>query len=133
MGKLDPAARAQLIHKLADLLPRVVDYLSAGFLPGIVNSVSGNTHHQNENNSYNDIHTHTQLEIILEYIQSGKKVGDKGYFIRPTIFTNVKDDMKIAREENISWFQLIFPLVDPSDIFSNSIEILIYIGIGIIG
>ncbi|CAF1433113.1 unnamed protein product, partial [Rotaria sordida] len=70
---------------------------------------------------------------ILECIQSGKKVGDKGYFIRSTIFTNVKDGMKIAGEENISWFQLIFPLVDPLDIFSNSIEILIYIGIGMIG
>ncbi|CAF4291311.1 unnamed protein product, partial [Rotaria sordida] len=26
--QLDPAARAQLIHKLADLLPRAVDYLA---------------------------------------------------------------------------------------------------------
>src|SRR5262249_58530569 len=29
----------------------------------------------------------------------GKRVGDKGYFIEPTIFTDVKDDMKIAKEE----------------------------------
>jgi len=46
----------------------------------------------------------------LNYIDSGKKdgakleyggnrVGDKGYFIQPTIFSNVKDDMQIAREE----------------------------------
>ncbi|CAF4296180.1 unnamed protein product, partial [Rotaria sordida] len=28
----------------------------AGFPPGIINSVPGNTHHQNENNSYNDVH-----------------------------------------------------------------------------
>ncbi|CAF4306176.1 unnamed protein product, partial [Rotaria sordida] len=28
----------------------------AGLPPGIVNSVPGNTHHQNENNSCNDIH-----------------------------------------------------------------------------
>ncbi|CAF4232378.1 unnamed protein product, partial [Rotaria sordida] len=93
--KFDPAACTQLICKLADLLPRVVDYLAtvmlalqfgsalvcgnvvilkpaeqtpltalfcasvikeAGFPPGIINSVLGNTHHQNENNSYNDIH-----------------------------------------------------------------------------
>jgi aldehyde dehydrogenase (NAD+) len=50
------------------------------------------------------------LEKVLEYIRSGKKagaklecggdqVGDIGYFIQPTIFSNVKDDMKIAREE----------------------------------
>ncbi|CAF4171635.1 unnamed protein product, partial [Rotaria sordida] len=37
--KFDPAARAQLICKLADLLLRVVDYLAASFPPGIVNNV----------------------------------------------------------------------------------------------
>ncbi|CAF2970156.1 unnamed protein product [Rotaria sp. Silwood2] len=52
----------------------------------------------------------TQCESILQYIQSGKeagaklecggeRIGDKGYFIQPTIFSDVKDDMKIAREE----------------------------------
>jgi len=46
----------------------------------------------------------------LDYIQSGKedgaklecggeRVGDKGYFIQPTIFSNVEDHMQIAREE----------------------------------
>jgi len=46
----------------------------------------------------------------LGYIESGKKggaklecggerSGDKGYFIKPTVFSGVKDDMKIAREE----------------------------------
>ncbi len=29
----------------------------------------------------------------------GKRVGDRGYFISPTIFDNVKDEMKISREE----------------------------------
>jgi aldehyde dehydrogenase (NAD+) len=29
----------------------------------------------------------------------GKRVGDKGYFIEPTIFSNVTDDMKIVQEE----------------------------------
>ncbi|CAF1270235.1 unnamed protein product [Rotaria sordida] len=54
--------------------------------------------------------TAEQFERILGYIESGKKdgaklecggerVGKKGYFIKPTVFTNVKDDMKIAREE----------------------------------
>jgi aldehyde dehydrogenase (NAD+) len=46
----------------------------------------------------------------MSYIESGKSAGAKvevggerygteGYFIRPTIFTGVKTDMKIAREE----------------------------------
>jgi aldehyde dehydrogenase (NAD+) len=51
-----------------------------------------------------------QCDRIMGYIDSGKKegakllaggkrVGTKGYFIEPTVFTNVKDEMKIAREE----------------------------------
>ena len=32
-------------------------------------------------------------------VTGGERVGDKGYFIEPTIFDNVKDDMAIAREE----------------------------------
>jgi aldehyde dehydrogenase (NAD+) len=32
-------------------------------------------------------------------LTGGKKVGDKGYFIEPTVFDNVKDEMKIAKEE----------------------------------
>ena len=46
----------------------------------------------------------------MGYIEAGKKegakmltggnrVGNKGYFIEPTVFDDVKDDMKIAKEE----------------------------------
>ena len=31
--------------------------------------------------------------------QGGERHGDEGYFIKPTIFTNVKPDMKIVKEE----------------------------------
>ena len=52
----------------------------------------------------------TQFDKVLGYIESGKhegarcvtggeRFGDKGYFIKPTIFADVKDDMKIASEE----------------------------------
>ncbi|XP_067667268.1 retinal dehydrogenase 2-like [Haliotis asinina] len=51
-----------------------------------------------------------QLGKILELIQSGKdegatceiggaRHGDKGYFVEPTVFSNVTDNMRIAREE----------------------------------
>jgi len=51
-----------------------------------------------------------QFKRVLEYIEHGKKegakvevggsrVGDKGYFVQPTLFTDVKDDHKIAQEE----------------------------------
>lgn len=32
-------------------------------------------------------------------LSGGKRVGSKGYFIQPTIFSGVKDNMRIAREE----------------------------------
>jgi|EP01083_Nonionella_stella_P000211 aldehyde dehydrogenase (NAD+) len=51
-----------------------------------------------------------QYDKVMDYIESGKKEGatceiggkrhgDKGYYIEPTVFTNVTDDMKIAKEE----------------------------------
>jgi aldehyde dehydrogenase (NAD+) len=51
-----------------------------------------------------------QFDKILEYVEYGKKDGaklvtggkrhgDKGFFIEPTLFTNVEDDMRIAKEE----------------------------------
>jgi aldehyde dehydrogenase (NAD+) len=51
-----------------------------------------------------------QFKKILDYIKSGKEQGAKlmcgggagpecGFFVQPTIFADVQDDMKIAREE----------------------------------
>jgi aldehyde dehydrogenase (NAD+) len=51
-----------------------------------------------------------QFDKILQYVEYGKKdgakmitggkrVGNKGYFVEPTLFANVTDDMRIAREE----------------------------------
>jgi aldehyde dehydrogenase (NAD+) len=51
-----------------------------------------------------------QFDRVMGYIDAGKKdgakmlaggsrVGDKGYFIQPTVFCDVKDEMKIAQEE----------------------------------
>jgi aldehyde dehydrogenase (NAD+) len=51
-----------------------------------------------------------QFDKVMGYIDAGKKdnakllaggnrVGDKGYFIEPTIFGDVQDNMKIAQEE----------------------------------
>ena len=51
-----------------------------------------------------------QFDRIMSYIEQGKQAGatvetggkrkgDKGYFIEPTIFSNVTEDMKIVQEE----------------------------------
>ncbi|KAK6349185.1 hypothetical protein TWF730_009936 [Orbilia blumenaviensis] len=41
----------------------------------------------------------TGLSEGARLVSGGKKHGDKGYFIQPTIFADVKDDMTISREE----------------------------------
>jgi len=59
-----------------------------------------------------------QLDIILGYIDSGVKEGaslkaggarhgSKGYFVQPTVFSDVTDDMKICREEIFGPVQVI--------------------------
>lgn len=32
-------------------------------------------------------------------LTGGARHGNKGYFVQPTVFADVKDDMKIAKEE----------------------------------
>ncbi|KAM4708708.1 aldehyde dehydrogenase X, mitochondrial [Discoglossus pictus] len=60
-----------------------------------------------------------QFDKILGYIKSGKtegakllcggdRFGDKGFFIKPTVFANVNDNMKIAKEEIFGPVQPIF-------------------------
>jgi aldehyde dehydrogenase (NAD+) len=52
----------------------------------------------------------TQFDKVMGYIETGKsegahllaggkRVGDRGYFIEPTVFAAVENDMKIAQEE----------------------------------
>lgn len=51
-----------------------------------------------------------QFDKILDLIESGKKegaklecggkrLGNKGFFIEPTVFSNVNEDMRIGKEE----------------------------------
>ena len=65
--------------------------------------------------------TKTQFERVMGYIESGKSEGatlayggeahksanGKGFFVSPTVFTDVKDDMKIYREEVFGPFVVI--------------------------
>ncbi|OTB02333.1 hypothetical protein M426DRAFT_24811 [Hypoxylon sp. CI-4A] len=66
--------------------------------------------------------TKSQYERVLSFVEVGKSEGatltaggvprplnGKGYFIEPTIFTNVKDNMKIYREEVFGPFVVIVP------------------------
>ncbi|XP_050436925.1 aldehyde dehydrogenase, mitochondrial-like [Adelges cooleyi] len=72
-----------------------------------------------------------QLTKILSLIESGKqqgaqlvtggsRVGDKGYFVQPTVFANVKDDMKIAKEEIFGPVQQILKFKDFDEVISRA-------------
>jgi acyl-CoA reductase-like NAD-dependent aldehyde dehydrogenase len=86
-----------------------------------------------------------QLERVMGYIKSGKREGAtsttggerasgdlaQGYFVQPTIFDSVRDDMTIAREEIFGPVVVALPfeeveeagqshLIDPSQ---NALEI----------
>lgn len=61
-----------------------------------------------------------QMKRVLGYIEKGiaegaklvaggKRAYDKGYFVQPTVFADVKDDMTIAREEIFGPVVAVFP------------------------
>ena len=77
--------------------------------------------------------TRAQYERVLDYIESGKREGavlatggqpyknvggdsgdgtGKGFFIEPTVFTSVRDDMRIYREEVFGPFAVIASFED---------------------
>ncbi len=73
----------------------------------------------------------TQFEKVMSYIEAGKRegaslmaggnrVGSKGFFIEPTVFANVKDEMKIAREEIFGPVMSILKFKDIDEVVARS-------------
>ncbi|XP_033760284.1 aldehyde dehydrogenase X, mitochondrial-like isoform X2 [Pecten maximus] len=67
-----------------------------------------------------------QFNKILSYVEAGKvegaklefggeRHGDKGYFVKPTVFSNVTNEMRIAREEIFGPVQTIIKFKDLDD------------------
>lgn len=48
--------------------------------------------------------------------QGGERHGDLGYWIQPTIFTNVRPDMKIVKEEIFGPVAVIIKFEDEDDV-----------------
>ena len=72
-----------------------------------------------------------QFHKIMSYIDKGKtegakcltggsRVGNKGYFIEPTIFTEVNDEMSIARDEIFGPVMSILPFQNTDDIIARA-------------
>ena len=67
----------------------------------------------------------------MSYIESGKKdgatlhlggtrIGDEGYFIQPTIFTDTRPDMKIVREEIFGPVGVVIKFTDEEDVIKQA-------------
>ncbi|XP_076644607.1 aldehyde dehydrogenase [Halictus rubicundus] len=72
-----------------------------------------------------------QMEKIMSMIQSGKdqgaelvsggtRVGDKGYYVAPTVFANVTDDMTIAKEEIFGPVQQILKFSSLNEVINRA-------------
>ncbi|KAH6757022.1 aldehyde dehydrogenase 2B4 [Perilla frutescens var. hirtella] len=72
-----------------------------------------------------------QFEKVLRYIKSGidsnatlecggERVGSKGYFVQPTVFSNVQDDMLIAQDEIFGPVQSIFKFKDIDEVIRRA-------------
>ncbi|XP_009150211.1 aldehyde dehydrogenase family 2 member B4, mitochondrial isoform X3 [Brassica rapa] len=74
-----------------------------------------------------------QFEKVMRYIRSGvesnatlecggDQIGNKGYFIQPTVFSNVKDDMLIAQDEIFGPVQSILKFRDVDEVIRRANE-----------
>eukprot|EP00063_Salmo_salar_P007551 XP_013982386.1 PREDICTED: retinal dehydrogenase 2-like [Salmo salar] len=110
--RMDASERGRLLAKLADLVERDSAYLAVS-LPQCSKSRSRTSsflQHTQRNMHHTVPISQEQQSRVLEFIRSGisegarlecggKALGLKGFFIEPTVFSNVKDDMRIAKEE----------------------------------
>jgi len=83
------------------------------------------------------------FERVLAYIESGKKEGaklefggkrwgDVGFFIEPTVFSNVTDDMKIASEEIFGPVQSILKFKTLDEVIERANETTYGLAAGIV-
>jgi betaine-aldehyde dehydrogenase len=86
-----------------------------------------------ETTNFGPMVSQRQLDIVMDYIKSGiaeganlyhggKVIEGEGYYMEPTIFTNVKDDMKIAREEIFGPVMSVFDFDNEADVVARANE-----------
>jgi len=83
-----------------------------------------------------------QMNRVCGYMDSGKqegakavtggtRVGDKGYFVKPTVLVNTNDKMKVVQEEIFGPVVTAMPFSDASDIVPKSNDTIYGLAAGI--
>lgn len=54
-----------------------------------------------------------------DLVTGGNRFGDRGYFVEPTVFDNVQDDMEIAREEIFGPVLSVLPFKDADEVIER--------------
>ena len=87
-----------------------------------------------------------QLDRVTGYLDIGKREGaravsggerlkgaeyDRGYFVAPTVFADVKDDMKIAQEEIFGSVISAIPFTDIDEVIKRANSTLFGLGSGV--
>lgn len=84
-----------------------------------------------ENTDIGPLISEKQFKSVLGYIEKGKeegaklitggnRIGEKGFFVEPTIFTDVTDDMTIAREEIFGPVMSVLPFDDIEEVIKRA-------------
>src|SRR5215468_8480631 len=83
-----------------------------------------------------------QLNRVCGYLESGlsdgakavtggKRHGDKGYFVKPTVLVNTNDKMKVVQEEIFGPVVTAIPFKDPNDLLTKANDTVYGLAAGI--
>jgi phenylacetaldehyde dehydrogenase len=83
-----------------------------------------------------------QLQRVCNYLEiginegakavsGGKKTGDKGYFVEPTVLVDTKEDMRVVQEEIFGPVVAAIPFDDPEELVSRANDSIYGLAAGI--
>jgi aldehyde dehydrogenase (NAD+) len=83
-----------------------------------------------------------QFDRVMSYIEigqnegatlacGGRRIGDRGYFIEPTVFADVQDNMKIAREEIFGPVMSVIPFKDLEEVVTRANQTIYGLAAGV--
>src|SRR4030081_2862731 len=83
-----------------------------------------------------------QLQRVCNYLEiglsegatamtGGKKMGDKGYFVEPTVLVNTKDNMRVVQEEIFGPVVTAIPFDEPEELLSRANDSIYGLAAGI--